>query len=59
MINLVRKLVGKGHPYIGGLKYKKEANMRNYPNIKKAKKKLNWKPKISLIKGLKKTIASY
>ena len=58
-INLVRKLVGKGHPYIGGLKYKKETNMKNYPNIKKAKKKLNWKPKISLIKGLKKTIASY
>ena len=55
----MRKLVGKGHPHIGGLKYKKETNMKNYPNINKAKKKLNWKPKISLVKGLKKTIASY
>ena len=58
-INLVRKLIGKGQPCIGGLKYKKETNMNNYPNIKKAKIKLNWKPKISLIEGLKKTITSF
>ena len=58
-INLVRKLIGKGQPCIGGLKYKKETNMNNYPNIKKAKIKLNWKPKISLIEGLKKTVTSF
>ena len=28
--------------------------MRNFPNINKAKSKLNWKPKISLMEGLKK-----
>lgn len=58
-INLVKKLIGKGQPHIGGLKYKKETNMKNYPDINKAKIKLNWKPKIKLINGLKKTIVSY
>ena len=59
LIKLVKKLIGKGKPIFGGLKYKKGTNMRNFPNINKAKSKLNWKPKISLIEGLKKTISSF
>ncbi len=30
-----------------------------YPSIKKIKYKINWQPKISFDKGLKKTINSY
>ena len=33
--------------------------MTLYPNIRKAKKTLKWKPKISLNAGLKKTIKYY
>ena len=33
--------------------------MKLYPNINKAKTKLNWKPKISFENGLKKTINYY
>jgi dTDP-D-glucose 4,6-dehydratase len=30
-----------------------------YPNVKKAKDKINWEQKISFKKGLRKTINSY
>ena len=33
--------------------------MRLYANIKKAKNKLNWYPKVKLKDGLQKTIKSY
>ena len=59
LIKLVKKLIGKGKPIFGGIKYKKGTNMGNFPNINKAKTKLNWKPRISLIDGLKKTISSF
>lgn len=59
LITLVNKLVGKGRPSIGGLKYKKGINMKNFPSIKKAKKILNWHPKIKLNDGLKSTIKSF
>ena len=59
IILIVKKLIGKGNPIFGALKYKRETNMRNYPSIYKAKKKLNWKPKIKLIYGIKKTIKNY
>ena len=33
--------------------------LKLYPNIKKAKNKINWSPKISFEKGLKSTIKFY
>ena len=59
LISLIVKKIGKGIPVIGGLNYKKGVNMKSYPSIKKAKKKLNWTPKVDLIEGLNKTIKSY
>jgi nucleoside-diphosphate-sugar epimerase len=59
LINSVKTLIGKGQPIFGGLKYKKNTNMRNIANIRKAKNKLKWYPKVNLIDGLKKTIKSY
>ena len=56
---MVKKIIRKGNPIIGGLKYKKEINMSSYPSIGKAKLKLNWLPKVELYEGIEKTIKSY
>ena len=58
-IHLVRQLIGKGKPQFGKLKYKKETNMKLYPDIKKAKKIIGWHPKVRFVQGLKLTIATY
>tara|TARA_B100001057_G_scaffold33692_1_gene30577 strand:- start:1076 stop:1978 length:903 start_codon:yes stop_codon:yes gene_type:complete len=59
IILIIKKIIGKGNPIIGGLKYKKETNKKNFPSIYKAKSKLGWLPKIKLTEGLIKTIKSY
>ena len=59
IILMVKKIIRKGNPIIGGLKYKKEINMSSYPSIGKAKLKLNWLPKVELYEGIEKTIKSY
>ena len=43
-------------PKYGKIKLRKEENLDVYPNIKKAKKILNWRPKIKWELGLDKTI---
>ena len=58
-INLVCKLIGKGQPLFGKLKYKKDTNMKLYPDIRKAKKIIGWTPKINFFQGIKKTITTY
>ncbi len=59
VINLIRSIIGKGKPLFGKKRMRKDEIMKLYPNISKLKKNLNWKPKIGLIKGIKKTIKSY
>ncbi len=59
IIHLTTKLIGKGKPKIGSLDYKKNTNMKNFPSIEKAKKKLKWKPLINIVTGIKKTISSF
>ena len=59
IIHLTAKLIGKGKPKIGSLDYKKNTNMKNFPSIEKAKKKLKWKPLIKIVPGIKKTISSF
>lgn len=46
-------------PLFGVIPYRKNEIMRNYADIKKARKILNWEPKHSLDSGLKKTIGWY
>ena len=58
-INLVCKLIGKGQPLFGKLKYKKDTNMKLYPDIRKAKQIIGWTPKINFFQGIKKTIETY
>lgn len=50
------KLAKGGHPQFGKISLRKDEINKLYPNITKSKNLLNWKPKTSLRKGLKKTI---
>ena len=43
----------------GKIKLRAEESEKLFPSIKKAKKILNWTPRISIEKGLIKTINSY
>lgn len=55
----ITNLVGKGNPQFGAINLRKGEQLEMFPSIKKAKKMINWKPKINLAKGLKKTIKFY
>ena len=47
VVKIIKGIISKGHPVFGGLKYKKNMHMNNYPKITKAKKvKLETKNKI-------------
>ena len=56
LITRICNLVGSGRPEFGKVKLRKDEIKKLYPKILKSKKLLNWKPKISIEKGLKKTI---
>ena len=53
------KIVGSGKPNFGKIKFRKDEISSLYPSIFKAKKIINWKPRIDLNLGLKKTINYY
>lgn len=59
IFKLIIKKIGKGKPKIGGLTYEKEKNKISFPSIARAKKILQWKPIVSLEKGINHTIESY
>ena len=60
--NIIKKILSyyrSGKPQFGEIKLRKEEQMRIYPDIFKARRILNWKPKINFLDGLKKTIKYY
>ena len=59
IIFLIKNLIKTGNPVLGKLQMRKDEILKLYPNIKKIKKKINWKPKIDLITGIKKTVSFY
>ncbi len=59
VINLVTKNVKKGKPLFGKILMRKEEKKIYYPNIKKVSKTFNWKPKVQIFQGIKKTIHFY
>ena len=59
IIEHIKKTLKSGHPQFGKIKLRKDEISKLYPNIKKAKNIINWKPKISFDKGLKSTIKYY
>ena len=60
--NIIQRILSyykSGNPQFGKIKLRKEEQMKIYPDIGKARKILNWKPKINFSKGLAKTIQYY
>ena len=55
VINLIKRMIGKGKPDFGKIKLRIDESLKLYPNISKAKKILDWKPRINLNKGLEMT----
>lgn len=56
VINLIKKKIGKGVPNLGSIPLRKDESKIMYSSIKKAKKIINWKPKIKIKAGLYRTI---
>ena len=56
VIHKINSMIKKGNPEYGKIKMRKDESLNLYPNIKKVKKYFNWKPKIKLDNGLRKTI---
>ena len=59
IIEQVKKISKGGYPQYGKFKLRKFEILKLYPDIQKAKNKINWSPRISFKKGLKITINSY
>ena len=56
---MVNKIIGKGDPILGGIKYRDGESMELYANIDKAKRILNWAPKYNFRSCLKNVINWY
>ena len=59
LINYIKNKIGKGTPLYGRVKMRKEEQMLFFPETKKIKNAINWKPKTSLSTSLNKTIKYY
>jgi nucleoside-diphosphate-sugar epimerase len=59
VIKYIKKLSKGGNPLFGKIKLRKDEILKAYPDINKAKNKINWRPNISFKEGLRITIGSY
>lgn len=59
VIKSIHSHLNSGSPKFGKIEIRKKEVLRNFPNIKKAKKLIYWTPQHSLKQGLKKTINYY
>lgn len=59
VINKIQQFIRQGQPKFGEIELRSEENTLTYPDIRKAKKILNWSPKINITKGLKAVIKGY
>ena len=59
VINLIKNKIKSGNPQFGKIPLRKDEIKSLYPNINKSLKKLNWKPRIKFLTGIKKTIKYY
>tara|TARA_B100001248_G_C27381854_1_gene457379 strand:- start:775 stop:1689 length:915 start_codon:yes stop_codon:yes gene_type:complete len=59
LIIKICKLSKGGNPEFGKINFRKDELLKLYPNLSKLKKITNWHQKISLEKGLKRTIKYY
>ena len=56
IVNTIVKITKSGKPKFGKIKFRKDESLILYADIKKAKKLLNWKPKVDFNTGIRKTI---
>jgi len=59
VVVMIQNIIGSGRPKFGEVRYRVGENMALFADISKARKLLNWNPKIVLREGLVKTIESY
>ena len=59
VVTQICKIIGKGKPQFGKIKYRKNENMKLYPKVEKARIKLKWKPKVKFNLGIKILLKSY
>ena len=59
VVTQICKIIGKGKPQFGKIKYRKNENMTLYPKVEKARIRLKWKPKIKFNFGIKILLKSY
>lgn len=59
VIYLIKNFIKLGNPLFGKIKMRNDEITRLYPDIKKASKKIDWKPKIKFNDGIAKTINFY
>lgn len=59
IIEIIQALIKKGSPIYGKIKMRSDEIQKLYPNISKVRKNFNWKPKISILSGIKRTINYY
>jgi nucleoside-diphosphate-sugar epimerase len=55
----IKKMIKSGKPRFGKIEMRKDEILKLYPDIKKLKKLFNWKPKIKINNGLRKTVNFY
>ena len=58
VINIIVDTLKSGQPQFGKIKYRDGENMKLYADISKVKTLLNWKPRVDLETGIRKTIES-
>ena len=59
IIKLVTKEFKNGKPRFGEIKMRDDEPLKLYADVNKVKKEFNWYPKISIEKGIKKTIKAF
>ena len=59
IIEFIKRTSKGGHPEFGKIKLRKDEILKIYPNINKAKNRINWKPEILFNDGIKSTIKYY
>ena len=58
VIRKIIKIIGKGKVQFGKIKYRKDENLKLYPNLEKTRRKLKWKSKINFDRGIRIVINS-
>ena len=59
IIYLIKNTIKLGSPSFGKIMMRNDEISKLYPDIKKAKKKINWIPKVKFNDGIAKTINFY